>query len=179
MRNADKIIIGLLIALLLGAAYFQYIADKLNERMDEIKTIDQKLVDKVEDQFADSLRQYNLRFIGRGKHLRKAQLDIIDNTDLIISNTDSLLSLIDDVDFKLDNFIRETKRNFKNINNDLEDLSDEVRTNVRRTKQKLADLEQSRDQITKELKEIRALPSIIKEIQKMKEEAAKAAAEDD
>tara|TARA_B110000438_G_scaffold57813_1_gene57821 strand:+ start:1078 stop:1617 length:540 start_codon:yes stop_codon:yes gene_type:complete len=179
LRNADKIIIGLLIALLLGAAYFQYIADKLNERMDEIKTIDQKLVDKVEDQFADSLRQYNLRFIGRGKHLRKAQLDIIDNTDLIISNTDSLLSLIDDVDFKLDNFIRETKRNFKNINNDLEDLSDEVRTNVRRTKQKLADLEQSRDQITKELKEVRALPSIIKEIQKMKEEAAKAAAEDD
>ena len=179
MRNADKIIIGLLIALLLGAAYFQYIADKLNERMDEIKTIDQKLVDKVEDQFADSLRQYNLRFIGRGKHLRKAQLDIIDNTDLIISNTDSLLSLIDDVDFKLDNFIRETKRNFKNVNNDLEDLSDEVRTNVRRTKQKLADLEQSRDQITKELKEVRALPSIIKEIQKMKEEAAKAAAEDD
>ena len=132
MRNADKIIIGLLIALLLGAAYFQYIADKLNERMDEIKTIDQKLVDKVEDQFADSLRQYNLRFIGRGKHLRKAQLDIVDNTDLIISNTDSLLSLIDDVDFKLDNFIRETKRNFKNVNNDLEDLSDEVRKNVRR-----------------------------------------------
>tara|TARA_B110000263_G_C15286870_1_gene501272 strand:- start:1052 stop:1591 length:540 start_codon:yes stop_codon:yes gene_type:complete len=179
LRNADKIIIGLLIALLLGAAYFQYIADKLNERMDEIKTIDQKLVDKVEDQFADSLRQYNLRFIGRGKHLRKAQLDIIDNTDLIISNTDSLLSLIDDVDFKLDNFIRETKRNFKNVNNDLEDLSDEVRTNVRRTKQKLADLEQSRDQITKELKEVRALPIIIKNIQKMKEEAAKAAAEDD
>ena len=179
MRNADKIIIGLLIALLLGAAYFQYIADKLNERMDEIKTIDQKLVDKVEDQFADSLRQYNLRFIGRGKHLRKAQLDIIDNTDLIISNTDSLLSLIDDVDFKLDNFIRETKRNFKNVNNDLEDLSDAVRINVRRTKQKLADLEQSRDQITKELKEVRALPIIIKNIQKMKEEAAKAAAEDD
>ena len=179
MRNADKIIIGLLIALLLGAAYFQYIADKLNERMDEIKTIDQKLVDKVEDQFADSLRQYNLRFIGRGKHLRKAQLDIVDNTDLIISNTDSLLSLIDDVDFKLDNFIRETKRNFKNVNNDLEDLSDEVRKNVRRTKQKLADLEQSRDQITKELKEVRALPIIIKNIQKMKEEAAKAAAEDD
>jgi len=179
LRNADKIIIGLLIALLLGAGYFQYLSDKLNKRMDEIKTVNQRLVDRVEDQFADSLRQYNLRFIGRGKHLRKAQLDIIDNTDLIIKNTDSLLSLIDDVDFKLDNFIRETERNFKNVNNDLEDLSDEVRTNSRRTKQKLADLEQSRDQLTKDLKEIRALPSIIKGIQKMKEEAAKAAAEDD
>tara|TARA_Y100000591_G_scaffold303100_1_gene298705 strand:- start:1 stop:540 length:540 start_codon:yes stop_codon:yes gene_type:complete len=179
LRNADKIIIGFLIALVIGAGYFQYLAEKLNERMDEIKTIDQKLVDRVEDQFADSLRQYNLRFIGRGKHLRKAQLDIISNTDLIIKNTDSLLSLIDDVDFKLDNFIRETGRNFKNVNNDLEDLSDEVRTNIRRTKQKLADLEQSRDQLSKDLKEVRALPSIIKGIQKMKEEAAKAAAEDD
>ena len=45
MRNADKIIIGFLIALVIGAGYFQYLADKLNERMDEIKTIDQKLVD--------------------------------------------------------------------------------------------------------------------------------------
>ena len=179
MRNADKIIIGLLIALIIGAGYFQYLSDELNKRMDVINTVNQKLVDKVEDQFADSLRQYNLRFIGRGKHLRKAQLDIIANTDLIIKNTDSLLSLIDDVDFKLDNFMRETNRNFKNVRNDLEDLSDEVRTNSRRTKQKLADLEQSRDQLTKDLKEIRALPSIIKGIQKMKEEAAKAAAEDD
>ena len=179
MRNADKIIIGLLIVLIIGAGYFQYLSDELNKRMDVINTVNQKLVDKVEDQFADSLRQYNLRFIGRGKHLRKAQLDIIANTDLIIKNTDSLLSLIDDVDFKLDNFMRETDRNFKNVRNDLEDLSDEVRTNSRRTKQKLADLEQSRDQLTKDLKEVRALPSIIKGIQKMKEEAAKAAAEDD
>ena len=175
MRNADKIIIGLLIALIIGAGYFQYLAGELNKRMDEIKTIDQKLVDRVEDQFAARLRQYNLRFIGRGKHIRKAQADIIDNTDLIIKNTDSLLSLIDDVDFKLDNFIRETERNFRNVTNDLEDLSDEFRTNSRRTKQKLADLEQARDQLTKDLKEVRALPSIIKGIQKMKEEAAKEA----
>ena len=54
-----------------------------------------------------------------------------------------------------------------------------MRTNIRRTKQKLADLEQSRDQLSKDLKEVRALPSIIKGIQKMKEEAAKEAAEDD
>ena len=175
MRNADKIIIGLLIALIICAGYFQYLADELTKRMDEINAIDQKLVDRVEDEFADSLRQYNLRFIGRGKHIRKAQADIIDNTDLIIKNTDSLLSLIDDVDFKLDNFIRETNRNFRNVTNDLEDLSDEFRTNSRRTKQKLADLEQARDQLTKDLKEVRALPNVVKGIQKMKEEAAKAA----
>ena len=175
MRNADKIIIALLILLFIGAGYFQYITDELNKRMDIINKVDQKLVDRVEDEFADSLKQYNLRFIGRGKHLRQAQIDIVSNTDLIKKNTDSLLSLIDDVDFKLDNFMRETNRNFKNLNNDLEDLSDEVRTNIRRTKQKLADLEQSTDRLTKDLKEVKSLPSIIKAIQKMKEEAAKAA----
>ena len=175
MRNADKIIIGLLITLILGAGYFQYLADELNKRMDQINTIDQALVDKVEDQFTDSLRQYKLRFVGRGKHLRTAQLDIIENTDLIIKNTDSLLSLIDDVDFRLDKFIRQTGRNFKNVTNDLEDLSDEFRSSVRRTKQKLADLEQSKEQLTKDLKEVKSLPSIIKSIQKMKEDAAKEA----
>ena len=178
MRNADKIIIALLILLFIGAGYFQYVTDELNKRMDVINKVDQKLVDKVEDEFADSLKQYKLRFIGRGKHLRQAQLDIVSNTDLIIKNTDSLSSLIDNVDFKLDNFMRETNRNFKNVNNDLEDLSDEVRTNIRRTKQKLADLEQSTDRLTKDLKEVKALPSIIKAIQKMKEEAAKAAEEE-
>ena len=178
MRNADKIIIVLLILLFIGAGYFQYVTDELNKRMDVINKVDQKLVDKVEDEFADSLKQYNLRFIGRGKHLRQAQLDIVSNTDLINKNTDSLSSLIDNVDFKLDNFMRETNRNFKNVNNDLEDLSDEVRTNIRRTKQKLADLEQSTDRLTKDLKEVKALPSIIKAIQKMKEEAAKAAEEE-
>jgi len=175
LRNADKIIIGLLITLILGAGYFQYLADELNKRMDQINTIDQALVDKVEDQFTDSLRQYKLRVVGRGKDLRKAQLDIIENTDLIIKNTDSLLSLIDDVDFKLDNFIRQTGRNFKNVTNDLEDLSDEFRSSVRRTKQKIADLEQSKEQLTKDLKEVKSLPSIIKSIQKMKEDAAKEA----
>ena len=123
MRNADKIIIALLILLFIGAGYFQYVTDELNKRMDVINKVDQKLVDKVEDEFADSLKQYNLRFIGRGKHLRQAQLDIVSNTDLINKNTDSLSSLIDNVDFKLDNFMRETNRNFKNVNNDLEDLS--------------------------------------------------------
>ena len=115
MRNADKIIIALLILLFIGAGYFQYVTDELNKRMDIINKVDQKLVDKVEDEFADSLKHYNLRFIGRGKHLRQAQLDIVSNTDLINKNTDSLSSLIDNVDFKLDNFMRETNRNFKNV----------------------------------------------------------------
>ena len=119
MRTADKIIILLLILLVIGAGYFQFLTDRLNKRMDKIVAEDQRLTDKVEDEFTDSLRVYNLRFIGRGKHLRKAQQDIISNTELINKNTDSLASLIDDVSFKLENLARDTKRNFKNVRNDI------------------------------------------------------------
>ena len=163
MRPADKIIILLLAILIIVAGYFQYLTEQLNKRMDNIVAEDQRLTDKVEDEFTDSLRVYNLRFIGRGKHLRKAQQDIITNTELIIKNTDSLASLIDDVDFKLENFARNTERNFKNVRNDIEDLSDDVRNNIRRTKQKLADLEQSISALDQRLKDMEVLPTIQKE----------------
>lgn len=163
MRPADKIIILLLAILIIVAGYFQYLTEQLNKRMDNIVAEDQRLTNKVEDEFTDSLRVYNLRFIGRGKHLRKAQQDIITNTELIIKNTDSLASLIDDVDFKLENFARNTERNFKNVRNDIEDLSDDVRNNIRRTKQKLADLEQSISALDQRLKDMEVLPTIQKE----------------
>ena len=171
MRPADKIIILLLAILIIGAVYFQYLSEQLNKRMDNIVVEDQRLTDKVEDEFTDSLRVYNLRFIGRGKHLRKAQQDIITNTELIIKNTDSLASLIDDVDFKLENLARNTERNFKNVRNDIEDLSDDVRNNIRRTKQKLADLEQSISALDQRLKDMEVLPTIQKEKAKLQEEA--------
>ena len=170
MRPADKIIILLLAILIIGAVYFQYLSEQLNKRMDNIVVEDQRLTDKVEDEFTDSLRVYNLRFIGRGKHLRKAQQDIITNTELIIKNTDSLASLIDDVDFKLENLARNTERNFKNVRNDIEDLSDDVRNNIRRTKQKLADLEQSISALDQRLKDMEVLPTIQKEKAKLQEE---------
>ena len=168
MRTADKIIILMLISLFLGAFYFQYLSDELNKRMDRIISEDQRLTDKVEDEFTDSLRQYKLRFIGRGKHLRKAQNDIILNEELIVKNTDSLSTIIDDVDFKLDNFIRATESSFKTVKNDLEDLSDELRSNIRRTKQKISDLEQSLSKINENIKNIESLPTFIKEDAKKK-----------
>ena len=160
MRNADKIIIGLLFALIIGAGYFQYLADKLNERMDQINTIDQKLVDKVEDQFADSLRQYNLRFIGRGKHLRQAQNDIIANTDLITKNTDSLAAMIDDVSYTLDNFMRSAEKDFREVRDDIDDLGIELRGNIKRIKRNLSDLQDRVTTVDKRLKEIEDLALI-------------------
>ena len=160
MNAKDKFVFGLLGALIIGAFYFQFLTDELNKRMDALNLADKEHVDIVLNEFSDSLRVYNLRFIGRGKHLRKAQKDIVANTDLIEKNTDSLASMIDDVNFTLDNFMRTTKKNFRDVNNDIDDLSTEVQGTIRKLKQSISDLEQKSTTLEKRLKEIEDLELI-------------------
>ena len=160
MNTKDKFIFGLLLLLFIGAFYFQFLTEKLNLRMDELNLADKEHVDIVLDQFSDSLRVYNLRFIGRGKHLRKAQKDIVSNADLIEKNTDSLASMIDDVGYRLENFVRDTEKKFRNLENDLDDLSTDTQGKIRKLKQGISDLEQKSSTIAKRLKEIENLALI-------------------
>ena len=160
MNAKDKFVFGLLGALFIGAFYFQFLTDELNKRMDTLNLADKEHVDIVLNEFSDSLRVYNLRFIGRGKHLRKAQKDIVANTDLIEKNTDSLASMIDDVNFTLDNFMRDTKKKIRDVNNDIDDLSTEVQGTIRKLKQSISDLEQKSTTLEKRLKEIEDLELI-------------------
>jgi len=160
MNAKDKFVFGLLGALIIGAFYFQFLTDELNKRMDTLNLADKEHVDIVLNEFSDSLRVYNLRFIGRGKHLRKAQKDIVANAELIEKNTDSLASMIDDVNFTLDNFIRDTKKKFRDVNNDIDDLSTEVQGTIRKLKQSISDLEQKSTTLEKRLKEIEDLELI-------------------
>ena len=160
MNAKDKFVFVLLGALIIGAIYFQFLTDELNKRMDTLNLADKEHVDIVLNEFSDSLRVYNLRFIGRGKHLRKAQKDIVANAELIEKNTDSLASMIDDVNFTLDNFMRDTKKNFRDVNNDIDDLSTEVQGTIRKLKQSISDLEQKSTTLEKRLKEIENLELI-------------------
>tara|TARA_B100000809_G_C15131030_1_gene528414 strand:- start:793 stop:1308 length:516 start_codon:yes stop_codon:yes gene_type:complete len=171
MNAKDKFVFGLLASLIVGAFYFQYLTDELNIRMDDLNLADKEHVDIVLNEFTDSLRVYNLRFIGRGKHLRKAQKDIISNTVLIERNTDSLASLIDEVSYTLDNFMRDTKKNFRDVNNDIDDLNMEMKGTIRKLKQSISNLEQTASTLEKRLKEIEDLALI-------QNEKAEAAEED-
>ena len=83
MNAKEKFIFIMLGALVIGAFYYYAMTEELNNRMDELNLADKNHVDKVLGAYADSLHTYNLRFIGRGKHIRKAQKDIVSNTELI------------------------------------------------------------------------------------------------
>jgi len=163
MTGKDKFVFLILALLTAGAIFLKMESDKINIRMDELNQADVQHVNKINDEFADSLRVYNLRFIGRGKHLRQAQKDIIANTDLITKNTDSLASLIDDVSYTLDNFMRKTEKDFREVRDDIDDLGIELRGNIKRLKRNLSDLQDRVTTVDKRLKEIEDLALIQKE----------------
>ena len=163
MTGKDKFVFLILALLTAGAIFLKMESDKINIRMDELNQADVQHVNKINDEFADSLRVYNLRFIGRGKHLRQAQKDIIANTDLITKNTDSLASLIDDVSYTLDNFMRNTEKDFREVRDDIDDLGLELRGNIKRLKRNLSDLQDRVSTVDKRLKEIEDLALIQKE----------------
>ena len=163
MTGKDKFVFLILALLIAGAIFLKMESDKINIRMDELNQADVQHVNKINDEFADSLRVYNLRFIGRGKHLRQAQKDIIANTDLITKNTDSLASLIDDVSYTLDNFMRNTEKDFREVRDDIDDLGIELRGNIKRLKRNLSDLQDRVTTVDKRLKEIEDLALIQKE----------------
>ena len=163
MTGKDKFVFLILALLTAGAIFLKMESDKINIRMDELNQADVQHVNKINDEFADSLRVYNLRFIGRGKHLRQAQKDIIANTDLITKNTDSLASLIDDVSYTLDNFMRNTEKDFREVRDDIDDLGLELRGNIKRLKRNMSDLQDRVTTVDKRLKEIEDLALIQKE----------------
>ena len=101
MNVKDKIIFGLLLVLIAAGGYFQWMADDMKARMDELNQKDQEHLDVIDKEFREDLRKLNLRFEGRGKHIRKAQQDIIANTNLINQKASELTDMIEEVQYNL------------------------------------------------------------------------------
>lgn len=154
MNVKDKIIFGLLIVLLAAGGYFQWMADDMKSRMDELSKNDQEHLDVIDREFREDLRNLNLRFEGRGKHIRKAQEDIIANTNLINEKASELSDMIEEVQYNLDEYSRITDKKLERTNNDIADLQDSFDSQNRQNRRKFSDLEQTITQIQNTLKEM-------------------------
>ena len=154
MNVKDKIIFGLLIVLLSAGGYFQWMADDMKSRMDELNKKDQEHLDVIDREFREDLRNLNLRFEGRGKHIRKAQEDIIANTNLINEKASELSDMIEEVQYNLDEYSRITDKKLERTNNDIADLQDSFDSQNRQNRRKFSDLEQTITQIQNTLKEM-------------------------
>ena len=72
MSIKDKVIFGLLGVLLVAGLYFQVMAGDMKSRMSELNIKDTEHLDVIDKEFREGLRQFDLKFEGRGKHIRKA-----------------------------------------------------------------------------------------------------------
>ena len=154
MNTKDKIIYGLLVVLVGVAVYFQFMATDMITRMDKLNKNDAEHVDVVHNEFRKDLRKLNLQFIGRGKHLQKAQQDIIANTEYIEYVTDSLGNAIQVVQYNLDELDRKVTKQFSNVEDDIQDLTDSFNRERRRSKSERGEIKQT---ITAMQSEIKAL----------------------
>ena len=152
MSVKDKIIFGVLIVLIGVAGYFQYMATNMTARMDELNKNDLEHVDVVHNEFREDLRKLNLQFIGRGKHLQKAQQDIIANTEYIEYVTDSLGNAIQEVQYNLDELDRTVAKQFANVEDDIQDLTDSFNRERRRSKGERAEIKQTITVVQSEIK---------------------------
>ncbi|MBT3216393.1 MAG: hypothetical protein HOD97_04335 [Candidatus Marinimicrobia bacterium] len=163
MNIKDKIIFSLLTVLIIVAVYFQYVSDSMQSRMVVLNEQDHRHIGIVDSEFREDLRKLNLKFEGRGKHLRRAQAAIVANTDLIMHVADSLTEQIENVQWNLNEHSRKSDRRFQDLEQDLLDLQDSFDSYRRKSQRKIANLEQSATAIEKRIKEIEDLEIIQKE----------------
>lgn len=154
MSIKDKIIFGVLIIFIAAGGYFQWISDDMKSRMDVLNQNDQDHLDVIDKEFREDLRNLNLRFEGRGKHIRTAQQDIIANTNLINTTASELNDKIDEVQYNLDEFSRITDIKIDKVNNALSDLEDSFDSQRRQNRRKFSDIEQTITQLQNQVKEL-------------------------
>ena len=142
MNTRDKLLILIIVAWIGAAVYFKSTTDKMFVRMDEMEQLQNKHVDKVNKEFRKDLKTLNLQFIRRGKHLRKAQKNIVDNTTLINHVTDSLGRNIETVALDLENFQRETEQSFANAAKRRDDIESSLSSFKRQQRRFTGDLDQ-------------------------------------
>lgn len=141
METKDKILILIVVAWIVAAVYFKTTTDRMFSRMDEMEQAQLKHVEKVNEEFREDLRTLNLQFIGRGKHLRKAQKDIVANTRLIRQTADSLSGNIETVQLNLEDHSRSADNRFAEVEKNIEAQEDRFNSFKRRANRQLGDLD--------------------------------------
>ena len=169
MNLKDKIFILIVVGLILGGGYIWYTYTEITERMIQMENEQETHVDQVNKEFRKGLKTLDLQFIGRGKHVRKAQKDIISNRELILSKSDSLGNLIDDVAYNLNELSRDVDKHFISVEQNIRDIEESFDSQRRRINRRFSDIEQSLSTLRTGLKEIESLGIIQTEKAKEKE----------
>ena len=170
MNLKDKIFLLIVVGFIVGGSYIWYTYTEITERMIQMEKEHETHIDQVNKEFRKDLKTLDLQFIGRGKHVRQAQKDIVSNRELILSKSDSLGGLIKDVAYNLNELSRDVDKHFISVEQNIRDIEESFDSQRRRINRRFSDIEQSLSTLQTGLKEIESLGIIQTEKAKEKEE---------
>ena len=148
----QRIINTLVLVLLAFAVFYGLIVDRNRvQKMEGLAASDVELQGhkRVID---EAYRRLDLRFEGRGKHIRKMQADLLNLTGRLRVVTDSLGNRIEETNFILNQVEERLQDDIRNLSGDLRTLSDDVTTYKRRTNRTILDMREILDRLEDDLK---------------------------
>ena len=148
----QRIINIVVLLLLVFAFYYGIIVDHQRvQTMEALQSSDVELQGhkKVIDDF---YRRLDLKFEGRGKHIRKMQADLAALNDRLRIVTDSLGNKIEETNFFLRQVEEVLKEDIRTLSGELRTLSDDVATYKRRTNRTILDMREILTRLEYDLK---------------------------
>ena len=148
----QRIINTLVLVLLAFAVFYGIIVDHSRvQTMQALEASDVELQGhkRVID---EAYRRLDLRFEGRGKHIRTMQADLLNLNDRLRVVTDSLGNMIEETNFILRQVEERLQDDIRSVSGDLRTLSDDVTTYKRRTNRIILDMREVLDRLEDDLK---------------------------
>ena len=148
----QRIINTLVLVLLAFALFYGIIVD--HNRVQSMQALEASDVElqghkRVID---EEYRRLDLKFEGRGKHIRTMQADLLSLNDRLRVVTDSLGNMIEETNFILRQVEERLQDDIRSVSGDLRTLSDDVTTYKRRTNRIILDMREVLDRLEDDLK---------------------------
>ena len=148
----QRIINTLVLVLLAFALFYGIIVD--HNRVQSMQALEASDVElqghkRVID---EAYRRLDLKFEGRGKHIRKMQADLLNLNTRLRVVTDSLGNMIEETNFILRQVEERLQDDIRSVSGDLRTLSDDVTTYKRRTNRTILDMREVLDRLEDDLK---------------------------
>ena len=148
----QKLINILVVVLVVFSLYYGIIVDHSRvETMEALRQSDVELQGhkKVID---EDYRRLDLRFLGRGKHIKRMQEDIAWLDDRLQTVSDSLGNKIEEANFFLQQADEMLREDIRNVDSELRALSDDLSTYKRRTNRDILDMKEVISRMEDDLK---------------------------
>ena len=148
----QRIINVVVLVLLVFSFYYGIIVDhKRVQTMEALRISDVELQGH-KNVIDDFYRRLDLKFEGRGKHIRKMQADLAALNNRLAIVTDSLGNKIEETNFFLRQVEEILKEDIRNLSSELRTLSDDITTYKRRTNRTILDMREILTRLEDDLK---------------------------